>query len=469
MKKIQAYLAIIDPRLLHQIKGKSAEFIQAFKKYKPDSEEEFMKRFCGDNYSKDQYHKLKSNTIQELQSILLTNPTKGGSPLQKKFDFCSKKFLVGQKLLNNGYRNEGIRVIKQAHTEAVEYNFVHIACETSSHLAHHALYKENNPEKAALYAAQTDKYVNDYTAEKESRYLFHQIYTQSKKHLRPEDLKKALTKVQQLKGTSLRCIFYEYRLRILYGLHTNDYAMVTQECEKALIYFKDKKGVYSSSFLFFYLTAGITYIAQSRYEDAEERLTQAMTWAPKNSRNDLILQFYRTLTALHAGQYDRAYDYFLQYKNCSDSKIQQQFTIIEAYLYFLLSKGYTETDKPLRISKNLNKLLRIPLDKNHQDTSILIAQLLFFLTRDRNKFIPHVALAKAFSTQQMADKGFERVKIFIKILSLLPKANFHGLALQQLAKSHIQKLQNHPVQLGNDMALEIIPFEVIVEMILKTA
>ncbi|MEM9921548.1 MAG: hypothetical protein AAF990_25825 [Bacteroidota bacterium] len=166
MQKIQAYLSIIDPRLLHQIKGKSAEFIQAFKQYKSDSEEDFMKQFCGDRFSKEQYNKLKSRTIQELQSLLLTSSSRGGSTLKKKYDFCGKKFLIGQKLLNNGCRNEGIRVIRQAHTEAVEYNFIHLASETSSLLYHDALYYKNDSKQADLDAEQTERFLRDYQAEK---------------------------------------------------------------------------------------------------------------------------------------------------------------------------------------------------------------------------------------------------------------------------------------------------------------
>ncbi|MEM9850125.1 MAG: hypothetical protein AAF847_19700 [Bacteroidota bacterium] len=244
--------------------------------------------------------------------------------------------------------------------------------------------------------------------------------------------------------------------------------MVIQECEQALDFFEDKKGVYSSSYLFFYLTVGVTNIALSRYEDAEARLIKAMAYAPKNSRNDLILQFYRTLAALHAGQYDQAYECFLLHRQCSDRKLQQQFTIVEAYCFFLILKGKIKPTKLLRVSKNLNKLLQVSVDSNDQNVNILIAQLLVYLVRDRNKFILQVKSAKIYCTQKLANKAFERSKLFIKILSLLPKANFHGPALQQLAKSQIQKLHTYPVQLGNNMELEIIPFEVILKMILKT-
>ncbi|MEO1517675.1 MAG: hypothetical protein AAFV95_21805 [Bacteroidota bacterium] len=54
----------------------------------------------------------------------------------------------------------------------------------------------------------------------------------------------------------------------------------------------------------------------------------------------------------------------------------------------------------------------------------------------------------------------------MKILCLLPKANFHIPTLYRLARRHIDWLDDHPLFVGNNVAIEIIPFDDLLQMIL---
>ncbi|MEO1623614.1 MAG: hypothetical protein AAFV25_00555, partial [Bacteroidota bacterium] len=138
-----------------------------------------------------------------------------------------------------------------------------------------------------------------------------------------------------------------------------------------------------------------------------------------------------------------------------------------AYFCFLVSVGHLKIDKPFRSSKFLNQLLRKQADKkNTVHLSILIAQLLVYLVRDRKKFVTHIEFVKTYSKNLSKSRGIDRAKLLIKILSFLPKANFHAPALQQLAKKYIHALQAHPIAMGTDISIEIIPFHVLVEMLL---
>ncbi|MEO0687661.1 MAG: hypothetical protein AAFY76_22080, partial [Cyanobacteria bacterium J06649_11] len=324
-------MSIIDPRILRHLEGKPAEFIKAFKERKYDSEEEFILRVCGEKYSKNHYIKLKSRTIQILQSLAAMSSSRGGGVLKKKYDSCARKFIVAQKFLNIGEIKEGMIVMKQVHDEAVEYNFLHLACETASLLYLNSLHYHGDEKQAAIYAFQGKEYMREYLAEKNAFYSFYQAYCHRDHSDRALELNRALAKIQEYKGKGLKYAFYKHRLRILYHFHQADHQLVIQECEQALDFFKDKKGVYSSTYLFFYLTAGVAHLSIARYEDAEERLTQAMTYAPKNSQNDAILQFYRLLTAMHQGAFEQAYALFLKNKDCADQQIQNLFRLVEAY------------------------------------------------------------------------------------------------------------------------------------------
>ncbi len=60
-----------------------------------------------------------------------------------------------------------------------------------------------------------------------------------------------------------------------------------------------------------------------------------------------------------------------------------------------------------------------------------------------------------------------RAKRFINILCKLPRANFHSVALGRYAEKHIEYLKNSPMRIGENVTIiEVIPFEVLLEMIL---
>ncbi|MEO1518312.1 MAG: hypothetical protein AAFV95_25060 [Bacteroidota bacterium] len=464
MEKIQAYLSLVDPRLLHHVKGKPGEFIHLFREKKYESEDAFAQRVCDGKHAKAHYRNLKSRTIRILQSLAVMSPSKGGSELKKNYDTAIKKFAVAQKLLNKCHRTEGIQLIKQIHEIAMAYDFVHLACETSSILYHDTLYYQADEDQAERYARQTEQFLADYTAEKKAQYLFYKLSKKANRGLRSDDCKKAIKYLSRYKSDSIRFKSYVYRLNIVYGLHMGDYPLVVKKCSEALEFFKGRKGVYRSTYQFFFQERGIARMALSSYADADHDFVTAMQYAPTNSLNEQALRYYQTLNALHSGKYQEAHDLFKQHKDCRVQRLRDEFAIIEAHLCFLTAQGYLELDQPFRMSNDLKKLLKTPLRKKRGNIALATAMLLVYLVRDRSMFIPLVKQVKKYSTRHRKSKGMARAKLFIKILSLMPKANFLSLTLQQSAKKHIQALQAHPISMGTNVAIEIIPYHILVEM-----
>ena len=469
MNDIQAYLAIIDPRLLQHIKGKPAEFVQLFQQHKSASEEIFIRKICEGNYSEDYYVNLKCQTIEILQYLSIISSSKGKSFVKKKYDGCLRRFIVGQKFLNKGQREEGVKIIKHAYRLAVNYDFAYLACEISSILYHDHVYYKPDKKKAAFYAKQVEKYLHDYTAEKKAENYFYLITGQMSMATRTKRFNKAIEQMSQLKGNSLLFKFFEFRLNILYGFHISNYGLVVGKCKEALIYFQGKKGVYSSTYQFLWSKLGMAQMALAHYEESESNFAIAARYVPVNSFNDYILRFYKTLNALHSGDYQKAYNLYRKNRKCRFEPIKEQFAIIEAYMCYLASEGHLKLERTFRLGKYLNETFKAQTDKQGDNISILIAELLVYLVRDRNKFIDRVEVAKKYSYRYLKGKDTKRAKLFIKILYLLPRANFHPTALRRLAQRHIKALESHPLHMGNNVAIEIIPFDILVSMILGKA
>ncbi|MEO0777969.1 MAG: hypothetical protein AAFW73_22450 [Bacteroidota bacterium] len=466
MDTLQAYLSIVDTRLLHHIQGKVGHLIRTYQAGKFASEAAFQQRLVEGGMTAADYSELKSRAVKLLQAFAIVSASGGNSSVKKKYDSCLKKFTVGQKFLNQGIRPEGIRLIRQAYQIAVDYHFLHLAAEMASILHFDHVYYHRNAPKAAFYAEQTQQHLEDLLAEKLVEQQLFQVMEYSGESLQPQLFAAALERSQQLTGSSLRFKTYATMIQVLHDLHTGDYRGIILHCREVLQFYEGKKGVFTSHYHFFLTHQAMAHIATRQYDRAETSLLRAQDFAPTKSINKPIVALYQTINALHAGHYERAYDLYRQHRKSRFEPIRQQFAIIQAYFCFLAHLGHLRLDGKFRLGKYLNETFKAQSDKQGANITILIAELLVHLARDRGRFIDRVEAINNYSYRHLKGPDTKRAKRFIKILCLLPRANFHPLALQRLAARPIQYLEEHPIHLGENLAIEVIPFGDLLEMIM---
>ena len=468
MKGLKSYFSSINPALLAHVSGKPKEFIRIFREQNFLTEEAFKSKICEDKYNDVYYRKRKSDAIKILQALVIISDVKKGSLTKKKYDKCQKKFTVGQKMLMQGDRDEGIRLIKQAYQIAVEYDFSYQACELTSILYNHFVYYERNKRLARYYAKQMKKYLNDYTAEKEAEYYFYQIVMeQMYSTLRVDFLLEASQNVSQRRGDSIRYKFIEASINVLYNLYTGDYEQIIIGCTDAFQFFKTKAGAYPAYYFFILSNMGISQTAIGKYAEAAESYQEAEQYTVNKPYNAYSLQYYKMLNTLHAGHYQTAYDLYQKNKRCKIEDIRQHFAIIEAYLCFLTHTGYLQLDKHFRMGKYLNDTFKAQEDKQGDNINILIAELLVYLARDRGKFIDRIEAVQHYSYRHLKGADTQRAKWFIKILCMMPKVDFHPVALRRKAKRYFDLLESHPVRMGEGFAVEIIPYTDLLDMIVE--
>ncbi|MEM1324090.1 MAG: hypothetical protein AAGG75_27775, partial [Bacteroidota bacterium] len=403
---------------------------------------------------------------------VLISTSKGGITVKKKFDECQKKFTVGHKFLSQGERKEGIKLIRQAYKIAIEYDFSYLACELSSILHRHHTYQSRNIKSARHYASQVKKYLRNYNVEKEAEYYFYQIVMeQMHATVKPELLEETVREINQLKGESIKFKVYQGTINILNNLYKGEYLRIITDCTKALQYFEGKSGVYPAHHLFFLRNKGTAQTAIGQYEEAAISYEEAELYVANKPYNAYTLQYYKILNALHAQQYQIAFDLCQKSRRCKIEDLRQHFIIVEAYLHFLAHMGFLQLNRPFRISRYINDTFKAQEDKQGSNINILIAELLVYLVTNRGKFIDRIEAVQHYSYRHLKGSDTQRAKWFIKILCLLPhpKVNFHPVALQRKAKRYIDLLKNHPVRMGEGFAVEIIPFERLIEMIIEKA
>ncbi|MEM1323658.1 MAG: hypothetical protein AAGG75_25580 [Bacteroidota bacterium] len=468
MDGLKSYFSSIDPILFKHVSGTPKAFIDKFREQEYLSEQVFAEYLYGGEYDENSYREWKSRTLRILQALAIISNTKGGSLVKKKYDECQKKITVGQKILTSGGRKEGMRLIKQAYLIATEYDFSHLACELASILHYHHTYYHRNKRMVGLYAQKVRKHLKDYTAEKEAESYFYQIVVEQTHSSIPLDfLREAVQNLNDQKGDSIKYKFFQASINVLYHLCSGKYKDIILVCEKVLNFFEHRKGVYPAYYLFFLKNRGTAQTATRDFAKASESYQAAEQYTTNSPYNTYMIRFYRILNELHAGNYQAAYDRYQKSKRCKFEDIRQHFVIIEAYLCFLASMGYLQLNKIFRIGKYLNDTFKAQEDKQGSNINILIAELLVYLARDRGKFIDRIEAVQHYSYRHLKSPDTQRAKWFIKILCLLahPKVNFHPVALQRKAKRYIELLKSHPVRMGEGFAVEIIPFDKLVEMI----
>ena len=460
MEGLKSYLSIIDPGVLNGITGRPGEFIRLFQEYEYLSENAFAQKICGTKHSPKYYINLKSKTKKILQALAIISTNTKDSSVKKKYDSCQKNFTVAQKFLTKGDRTEGLRLIRRAYRVANKNEFSHLACELASILYHDYIYYTPNPRMANFYEKEVEKHVNNYMAEKKAESYFYKMVARIHKgSVKPSELSEAVKRINECGGESIRCKVYQATMEVYNGLHIGKYKMVVSSCVRTLRYFDKKEGVYTSHRYFFLLHLGLAYIATSLYDKATVSFGQAERYAPSKSYNDYLLRFYKTLNALHAKEYQTAYELYLANKRCKISKIREQFAIVEAYICFLAYTGHLQLKKAFRMGKYLNNTFEAQKDKQGDNLNILIAELLVYLVRDRGKFIDRIEAIQHYSFKHLKNKDTQRAKYFLRILCLLPKVNFHYLALERRAKRLIKQLHSQPLRMGKGFAVEIIPYE----------
>ena len=137
-------------------------------------------------------------------------------------------------------------------------------------------------------------------------------------------------------------------------------------------------------------------------------------------------------------------------------------------MYFLKKVGKLDTGSDrFSLGKYLNETIEIAHDKAGNNVNVLIGELLVNLVSNRGKFIDRVEAVNSYSYKYLKGEETKRAKWFIRLLCMMPSANFHPVALERIGKRQIENLKKYPVYMGDNLSVEIIPFGDLWEMIVE--
>ncbi|MEO1629063.1 MAG: hypothetical protein AAFV25_28215, partial [Bacteroidota bacterium] len=201
--------------------------------------------------------------------------------------------------------------------------------------------------------------------------------------------------------------------------------------------------------------------------EAKQLLLNAEQYSPARSYNMAILRYYQAINCLHSGDYAGAYQLYRQQRHTRFEVLRRQWLVMSPYLYFLKQVNRLQTGQDrFSLGKYLNETTSMAHDKSGENINILIGELLVQMLRDRGKFIDRMEAVQMYSYRYLQGPETRRAKWFLRILCMLPRADFQPNAIRQIAKPQIDLLKQQPISMGNNLSVELIPFMDLLEMLM---
>lgn len=154
---------------------------------------------------------------------------------------------------------------------------------------------------------------------------------------------------------------------------------------------------------------------------------------------------------------------------------KENFTIFEMLYYILVTLHKIEPTYPvkskIRITKFINDLPTFSKDKKGSNTLILFVQfLLLLIKKDYGTIIDRVENLKAYDQKYLRKKDSFRINCFLKLILLIPKHNFHPVAVQRYAAPYLKKLKLHKEEnpRWKNTYVEVIPYENFWKLFIET-
>lgn len=253
---------------------------------------------------------------------------------------------------------------------------------------------------------------------------------------------------------------------------TQEYQEIINWCDKALNYFsEDHPNIIAFKFSFMQKKLP-ALVALASYDEAKVLAREACQMVPPGSFNWHLIFIQRLTVCLHAGDYQEAYDLYkahIRY-GCKYEALTEYWIIFRGYLYFLIQIGRIEpyVEERFNVGKFLNEVPIYSKDKRGNNINILLLQILIRMQREQfGKIIDQVESLSAYARKYTRNPETIRANIFINMIVRMEAASFHRVAVERKTKRLLEKLNKTPIYFGQNLAVEIMPYEVLWAEMLK--
>ncbi|MEM9819914.1 MAG: hypothetical protein AAF985_02535, partial [Bacteroidota bacterium] len=249
-----------------------------------------------------------------------------------------------------------------------------------------------------------------------------------------------------------------------------DYAKVVKVCYEANSFFKSSQ--YPNRRYNFFYRVVPALLALNRYDEARDNITMAIELSTRGTANWSLCNYYHLVLCFHEQKYQEAYHFYQAVKKDNKTmyrSLGEAWLILKAYLSFFYKTGHIESEQQeyFKLSKFLNELPIASQDKAGNNINIMIVQILHMVVNRKGKLIDAVEAFEKYVRRYLKSKNLFRAKIFITMLLRIPRYRFHKAAVLRHSSKLHQQLVGTPSRMGQNLEIEIVPYEVLWEVVLE--
>lgn len=413
-----------------------------------------------------------------LDALLYMPYKKGISPLREQILDLQKRFVQCQVLTNNLQWSVAIPLFERLVQKCLKYEQYHLAYLALPYLAKYYAYQQVNEKKWRRY----EKMLVEIKHEVEGLDFIHSAYNEIS-HLAIFKAKSHLQKLSRALGATMQS-FEEH------GSRYNSYVYITKRTELEQYYLLreqqynkclevtntaierlSQRPFFNRSTRYQLSTAKIDAMLNLKQYDASiELLDHLLTEIENGSHNWYKVHRQKAILLGLQRNYDGLHDLtleILQRKDLSNRPTTYElWRIIEAYVVFLVRAG--KVDRPeskyhhrYRLGKFLNEVPTFSKNKQGLNTTILIAQVLYYAVCGRmDKVDSRIESMNKYAYRHLRKDETYRTNCILKMLMRLPDAEFQPQRTSRYVNKYYNLLQNSTRTINTDVFdPEIIPYE----------
>lgn len=446
-----------------------------------DEETAIALLFPDANNPKQAFADIKRATKKSLiDALFVINIDKNISTYHKNYINCLKQYTASKILMNLGFRKGAIDLAEKTIKKAVLYEFTEIALSLGRNIL--PLHSNNTRNIKKYYDAlnlvnkQKDHLnkeilmLNYFT---EIEISLNSIKTKEKSISLLEEYKPIAEKNIEINNT-YHTLFYAYNILIVYYEQKSDFEKIIFYAEEAINAISQKSyPLTTTPFLIFY-SKSIPYSLQNRqWTKARELVDKCLNYLPNKAFNYHAILIYRALLGFHSGDFQIAYEAFKMHKKAKLNAplLKEQWQIIEAWVMLFAGWGKIDLDgqKPnFRVFKFINSVPNFVKDKPGHNSVIQLLKFLFFFQQEKYEKVYDMSTPfKLYAHRYLKPKVNARTRYIIRTVCAVADEGFMKKLSRKKADNYYEKLKNTPVNFLEQKTIEIVPFELVAEMVFE--
>ena len=399
-----------------------------------------------------------------------------------------RNYLVAEILITKGQVEMGLRALEKAINIAVKNNFIENVVLISRMLIVGFGSNLYNEYKFMKYLKIQTTYINIYSWEIKSQNYFYELQASSiysRSSPSGNLILKAfryVTELDAVKDVKTPLFLYNrYRIKALHLEFSKDYRELLKLSQNAVRDLTSHKLKYSVAINNINIRIILSYIQIENYSEAIKFGKTISSTAPIGSNFWIRINYYLIKASIYNKEYLNAINLInIIYKNkrhlTKYPYYSELYIVLLGYLYLLIcSKNITVSVADgilpeFKLGKYLNSMPISNKDKRGINISILLMHIAFLLLRnDYSAIIDRIDSLNQYAYRYLRQDDSFRSNCMIKMVIQMTKADFNPVRTERYTADLLKQLKS--VKLagsGENIEIEVIPFEVLWEIMLKS-